>query len=387
MLAAGVVLLVALLAVLLKPTGSVYPVVPRLSSNLASPDGAKALYLTLERMGVGVRRWEAPLTDVGPLPHALAILAPPERLTPKEVSTVLDAVRAGGSLIWVASRFGPLADSLGLHETWQGAAHGQPLPNAQVEPHPWTEGLDTVRGSRWAFRDTGRFGEAATPLLLAGDTLPGAHRHRPGRRTDVVAFVAPLGRGRVVAFSDRAPLENRSIEVSGVAPLFVRAAASAAGDGVLTFDEFHQGFHGGNVVRAVTRFLVRYRLGHAVTQGMVAGLLALLLAGVRLGGPERVGNRERRSQLEHVDALGQVYAEASASRVPRLRLVGGLARSLGEPTPRDDLDAIALLERLESRGGAFAPPARALRGAFERNDPDILSASVHIDRIREECNR
>jgi len=163
--------------------------------------------------------------------------------------------------------------------------------------------------------------------------------------------------------------------------------ASAAGDGVLTFDEFHQGFHGGNVVRAVTRFLVRYRLGHAVTQGMVAGLLALLLAGVRLGGPERVGNRERRSQLEHVDALGQVYAEASASRVPRLRLVGGLARSLGEPTPRDDLDAIALLERLESRGGAFAPPARALRGAFERNDPDILSASVHIDRIREECNR
>ncbi len=379
--------LVAVLALLLRPTGSVYPVNPTLSSNLASPDGAKALYLTLERLGIRVRRWEAPLTDVGPLPHALAILAPRERLTPKEVSTVLDEVRAGGTLLWVATPLGALGDSLDLHPAWLGSFGNEPLPKVRVEPHPWTEGIDSVKGFRMAFRDTGRFGNDATPLLVTVDSLQDARRRQVGNRLDVLAFVAPLGRGRVIAFSDRAPLENRSIAESGIAPLFVRAAASAAGDGTLTFDEFHQGFHGGNVGRAVARFLVRYRFGHVMMQEIAVGLIALLLLAARLGGPDVDDRKERRSPLEHVQALGQVYAEASASAVPRLRLLGGLARALGEPTPRDERDAMALLHRVEGRGGAVAAPARALREAFERDERDLLATSRYIDRIREESNR
>lgn len=357
------------------PSGYGYPLVPRLSTNLPSPDGAKALYLTLRKLGVGVGRRQAPLADAGPLPPALAILAPEDRLTPGEISAVLDRVRSGGRLLWVATPpWSPMADSLHLR-TVQAKP---PTPTQMgygrfagiVTHHPWTEGVDSVRDFRfgWVGRSVHRKG--VTPLVTADDSV-------------VLAFVETLGAGRIVAFADRTPVENRGIRDSGAAPILVRAAASLAGDDTLVFDEFHHGFRGGSVLQGVAGFLAHRATGHVVAQLALVGLLALLGAAVRLGAPSRADPGQRRSPIEHVEALARVYQEAGAVRRPRLFLVGGLARSLGDPLPRSNVEAASLLERVAARDADVARPAEWLREALERDAADMGQVSANVDRIRD----
>jgi hypothetical protein len=372
----GILIVVLVVATISQvPSGYGYPLVPRLSTNFPSPDGAKALYLTLRKLGVEVGRRQAPLADAGPLPPALAILAPGDPLTPGEISAVLDRVRSGGRLLWVAAvPWSPMADS--LHLRWKGSESPHPMQMSYgrfagvVARHPWTEGVDSVRGFRfgWVGRSVHR--EGVTPLVTANDSV-------------VLAFVETLGAGRIVAFADRAPVENRGIRDSGAAPILVRAAAALAGDDTLVFDEFHHGFRGGSVIRGVAGFLTHRKTGHVVAQLALVGLLALLGAAVRFGAPSSANPEQRRSPVEHVEALARVYQEAGAVRKPRLFLVGGLARSLGDPLPRSNVEAASLLGRVAVRGTDVAEPARWLREALERDTADMGQVSTMVDRIRD----
>lgn len=364
----------AVLAVLVFfPSSSASSAYSVLSSRIIAPDGGAALYRTMERLGIPVARREAPLADAGPVPANLAILAPEQALTTREVGNVLARVRRGGTLLWVRGMRTPLtdylSDSLGLRTVY--------LPtDARVSPrkHAWTEGIGVAHKFRYAFAAMSVPTEA-TPLLAATDSF-------------VVAFTERLGSGTVVAVSDPAPLVNANIAAGGIAPLMVRAAAAATSSGgPLVFDEFHHGFHGGSVRSGIAHFLTRRPLGHVVTQWMAVGLLALLLVSARLGAPHERTRRARRSPLEHVDALGQLYREAGAVGVPRRLLLGGLARTLGEPIPRDDTEAQTLLRRVEERGGDPGVAARALREHLEGGEADVLAVARHIDRIREEINR
>ncbi len=368
----GLAVLVALLLLPGTNRGSPYSV---LSTYLPTPRGAEALYRTMKRLGIPVARRQAPLADAGPVPRALAVFAPEQTLTSREVGNVLSMVREGGTLLWVhPATFifsHALSDSLGLRVV--------PLTSrvkVRLRRSRLTEGVQLSGTFHYAFFGRGSLGSAAEPLLVAGDSL-------------IVAFTATYGSGRIVAFADPTILVNENIAQAGVAPIVVRAgaAAAAAGGGPLVFDEFHHGFHGGGVRSGVAHFLAERRLGHVVAQWLVVGFLALLLAPARLGAPIERRRSTRRSPLEHAEALGQIYREAAAVDVPRLLLFGGLARALGEPVPHDDPGAVDLLRRVESRGGSAAATAHDLRESLEAGEADVLAVATDLDRIREEMSR
>jgi hypothetical protein len=158
----------------------------------------------------------------------------------------------------------------------------------------------------------------------------------------VAAAGFPLGRGRVVVLSDPDFLRNDVLRVCrwGLDVVTVRALDYLALGGTprnrLVFDEYHQGFgtHPGTL-RAIVVFLSRSASGHVLLQSIVAGLVLLLAIGPRLlpaHDPERV---ERRSPLEHVNALAQAYERVGGTRTATARLLRGLRRRVQRGTPND----------------------------------------------------
>jgi hypothetical protein len=353
----------------------------RLTTLRSTPDGALALYLTLTELGVPVDRRLTPLVDADSVPLHLALLAPTETPTPREVAALRERIASGGTLIYVARRDDSMLAQLGLDLVWiQPEMERTPFRNvagvaADPLPHRWTDGMRRVTGFTRAFAGPDSTARPGTPLLIAEDTF-------------VVALELQLGAGRVLALSDPAPLSNGRIAESGAALLFARAAKEMTSSGAaLVFDEFHHGARGGSVFSGVRRFLLQQRVGHGALQVMVVLLLALLVAGRRLGSALPAPPRMRRSPLEHVDALAQVYREARARRIPSTLLIAGLARRLGRARPRDDAEATALIDRLGKTVPAAGAAAVALEQALRNDTRDLLAVSRGVDRLTDELGR
>lgn len=381
----GATLVVAVL--LAVPDAAVVSTDPRPSSTRSSPRGTLALFQTLEELDVPVGRRLTPLVGADTLPAVLALLGPTEPLSPREVGALVGRIRAGGALLYAPSPMDALLDTLGLGliDWWEVRGRDAPPlwlpPDARVRPwtveptpHRWTEGLGEIRGFDRAFA-VGEERTGSEDLLTDGDSLS-------------FAVVVPLGEGRVVAFSDPGPLTNGSIRESGVAPLVVRAARDlTAGGRRLVFDEYHHGLRGGSIRGGIAAFLAGHPAGHLALQLAVVGLLALLGAARRFGAPEPTPPPPRRSPLEHVDALAQLYREARARRVPRLLLVSGLARRTHRTRPRDAGEVSELLRRLDMAVPAARSGLEGLRRALERTDEELVAVSAAVDRVTEELRR
>ena len=139
----------------------------------------------------------------------------------------------------------------------------------------------------------------------------------------LVAAELRLGAGRVLALADAAPLANAEADDDPLAVLAARAALAwtPPGDSVF-FAEFHQGIDGRrSQARVLTDFFFGSSTGRTLAQLAAVGLLALACAGVRFGSPMPLvapPDRERRSPLEHVSALGDLYRKAGiATTSPR----------------------------------------------------------------------
>ena len=347
----------------------------RLSSLRSTPDGALALYLTLEELGVSTDRRMTPYVDADPLPSHLALLEPTETLTPREVEAVRTHLAAGGTLIYAARVNDALLDALGLGLATidlpqdSGGAIARPLP------HRWTRGARPVSGFSWHFTGTPNGTPPGSPLLAVEDSL-------------VTAIELRLGSGRVFVLSDGRPLRNGEILRSGVALLVARAAREMAGSSEpIVFDEFHHGVRGGSVFAAVGSFLVRHGAGNATLQMLAVLLLALLVAARRFGSPLPAPGGARRSPLEHVDALAQVYRQARSNRIPRVHLISGLARRLGRPRPCDQHEAVAMIERLEATIPSAVGAASQLKEALRSDERDLLAVSRGVDRLIGELKR
>lgn len=359
-LAVGLVLLLALLATLAAPDADRAPSDPRLSTFRVSPQGARGLFLALDRLGVRTEPRLGAYVEGDSLRGALAVLAPIESPTPAELHALTHFVRGGGTLLYVARPDDATLDSLGLvlaplpPDT---ARAGEPEPVVPTH-HRLAVGTPEVSGVAWVFDD-------ASPAL----DVPGASPLLVTGSADVAAVEYRLGAGRVVAWSDPAPFRNRAVRESGAAVLFARAAAEAtAPGGTLRFDEFHHGFRGdGSAVAGTLRFLGRTAPGWALLQLAVAGAGLLFLLGRRFGAPHPPVPARRRSPLEHVDALAEAYRQAGARRTARRLLVAGLARRTGRGAPRDPAGEAELLRRL----GATRP---------EPGD-DLIALARDIDHL------
>jgi hypothetical protein len=353
---------------------------PRPSTYVQSPMGASALWEVLRELRIPVRRRLEPLADAGPIHGPLALLSPTESPSPGEVHSLADWVRKGGTLVYAARRGDVTVDSLGLRLRSLVSADsgyteltsaGRPATASAI---PLTQGVEVVDGFRRGFDPASARRTHATVLAAAGNVPV------------VVDF--RLGKGRVIAWADAAPLVNRSLKGSRAALLFARTAADAADGKALWFDEYHHGFGGGGgTLDGTLRFLARQGAGHATLQVAVALLGLLLLFGRRFGAPLLPPPPRRRSPLEHVDALAGAYRQAGARTTARRLLLAGLARRLGRRVPPGAQGEGELLQRLAAHPTA-GEAARTLEAEWRKGaSADLVALSRDVDRYLEEVIR
>jgi len=320
----------------------------RLTSQSTQPQGTALLYELGGKLGWRTSRR---LTDTIPLGDTSSIhlvLDPPVALSAAETGDLLDRVRRGAALYYVLGASGPMADSLGLgrrpNEPMSviGAAelligNSGNLITGDADSCP-DEDESFLSGGLpfWPDRQTHILAIEWKGSPPAG-TTPLAMLRMPTRGVTPPAAVGfPLGRGRVAVVADPDLLRNDVLRVcewgADVANVRILEYLSADAPGgerrqQLVFDEYHQGYgdHPGTV-KGIARFLGRTSSGHLVLQLAGAGLVMLLAVGPRLLTPRAKERIERRSPLEHVDALARAYRAVGATRTATSRLVHGVRR-------------------------------------------------------------
>jgi hypothetical protein len=348
----GAVALVILviLVLILAPPGRQVAQDRRLTTLRTTPDGAGALYETLEELGIAVDRRMTPLAGVDRIRGPLVLLEPTEVLSPAEIDSLFSWVEAGGHLIVAPAMDERFEEALGLAMDFVEADSV-----LEVHRHPWTTDVAPLtEGGAWAFLPDTLSGPDLVPLV--SDPASGAP----------VVGLLRRGDGTILALADGELLANETILEAGIAPIVVRAAAewAAAGDTVW-FDEYHHGHRGGSPYRALGRFMVGDGIGRVAVQLLLVALLALVPAVIRFGAPMPERPPSRRSRLEHVAALGSVYQAARAEGVARRRLLAGFARRIGRERPPPGAEE-TFLHRLEKNVATGAEAVAAVRDAWSR---------------------
>jgi hypothetical protein len=388
----------------------------RLTTYSTQPQGAQLFYELAQRLGWVVRRREGSTLPGGTgIIHA--VLDPPIDLRIAEVHELLEDVRGGNALLVVlAPRTGVIADSLhfrvdqrdfyarpvlaeltgtcpdtlpldpfeAMVELWpDGRAHLYAL--AATAPPP--EGLQEFV-TLGAASDAERAARAAE---VDADSVGPSSEAPLDPRPSVVGF--PLGRGRVVVASDPDFLRNDvlrvcryGLDVRAVRALEYLRDGAAAPRRIILFDEYHQGYgEQPGSTRTIASYLSGVSSGRLVLQLAVAGLvliLALAPRAIRPRDPERI---ERRSPLEHVDALARAYAQVGAARTATTHLLRGVRRRLERGAGR--LRAIRtdeeFLRRVEQTDPALAGDAELVRRALaDGARPEALAeAGAALGRI------
>ena len=392
---ASIALVAGLAGYLARPEGRAADDVRR-SLFRTTPDGVAALARGLERFGRRTAPRLTPLADADPVPAALVLLSPLVVPSPVEVHAVLERVRSGGTLVYAprllpggfadALRVTPLMDSLAL-------AFRVPRPGDLERPdwvaHALTDGLPPPQAPRRALRRfssrelrgrsrAGKTVERTVPFLERLLTV--------GRSEDegwVGAGLLPLGEGRVIILSDAEALSNGRVADDPLALVAMRALLTYTTSAeTVFFSEFHQGVRGyESTARRWAGFIFGTTPGRTLFQILAAAFLALACAGLRFGAPTTAvppPDRERRSPLEHVSALGDLYEKAGARHTAVLLLLARLARSVRRPPPRDLPEAEALVREVAARRGEQPGLARIGRGL--RADPlDLSMVAAGID--------
>ena len=361
----------------------------RLSTYSTAPMGARMFYETVQRFGWKAEQGKTPdfPSDTGTV---TAVLDPPVPLRGPDVHALLDRVRAGGALLVMLGDGGSLlGDSLHLHpgdgrarKTSQAADAGRCPPDTRGLLSSSRFMYTIWPGDQVALRiieSRGPLPESAT-LFVALDTMPGADHGR----TRHAAIGFPLGRGRVVVGADPDLLRNDAIRncAYGLDVAAMRMLAYLGEDGRrrrIVFDEYHQGYGDQQgTMSAIAAYLVGTQSGRVLFQLLAAGLILLLAAAPRLIPPRDAERVERRSPLEHVDALGRAYAQVGATRSATARLVRGVRRRVAGGAVRPDNDASddAFLDRAKRDVPRLAEAVALIKRALHAGVPRREFASV-----------
>lgn len=308
-LLAALALALVAVAVLQGRSGAAERYDPRVSTMRSGIRGAKAYYFLLRELGFDADRHFA---GPGALPAesvTVAILSPIAALRPVERDSILERVEAGdGLLIASGAHAGPILEDLGFETRFvQDSLAVRPAGLFEAR------GADALSAAHAFFRAA----DDAPPFepLIVSDSGP-------------VALTFGHGDGRVVAFADARYFTNRDLRSGDNAVVAVNAVA-AFWERRLLFDEYHQGFKDeARLERSVAAFLIDHPLGWASLQLVVAGLALLALNARRLGAPRPPRPPQRRSEMEHVEALAAAYEKARANALAADRIAHGLARRL-----------------------------------------------------------
>jgi hypothetical protein len=378
----------------------------RLSTYSTEPQGAQLLYEMAHRLGWRVeqrRTAELPAPDPAVI-HAL--LDPVVPLRMGEMHALLEQVREGAALLVILGGSAITRDSLHVTTTGFGGylTSGADADTAACAVKSrqdfiplWPDNRVHLYDLRWtAPPPTGletfvRIDDDLTVPLRVGPNRPIPPR-RPTTRSHTAAVGFPYGRGRIVVGSDPDLLRNDvlrgcsyGLDVSAVRMLeFLRDGGSVPRERIV-FDEYHQGYGlQSGTTGAIGSYLGSTRSGHLLFQLLGAGLILLLAFAPRTVPPPPDAERiERRSPLEHVDALSRAYIQVGATRTATMRLLRGVRRRVQRGGIRswtretDD----AFLARAQESAPALAPDIAhirdALRAAVSRRDFAATGVALH----------
>ncbi|MEO7996768.1 MAG: DUF4350 domain-containing protein [Gemmatimonadaceae bacterium] len=332
-------ILVLLTVLLVKSPASSRDGDPRLMTTSKSPLGASLLYELAHRLGYNVSRERTNRvpTDSQTI---LAVLDPVVELDAATVHAELQHVRGGGSLVVVlGDGTGVLSDSIGVSVQKIG---GIVTPNFAREHNCNGRPSLSIYGL-WA-SSASLYGLNIPDSLLARVTtfiVLGSGREKPEQRRRALIGM-PFGAGRVVVASDPDVFRNDALrncwyalDVPTVAALEYLRGGPAGTRTSLVFDEYHLELqHRPSVNKLIEQYLTSTASGRTLLQICAAALLLLLGAAPRVLSPREDRQLERRSPLEHVDALSRAYSQVGATRTGTLRLVRGLQRRVGAAVRR-----------------------------------------------------
>ncbi len=366
----------------------------RLTTYSAAPMGGRMFFDLSQRLGWQAEQRRAPdwPADTDAI---IAELDPVVPLRVTEVHTLLDRVRNGGMLL---AMIGPgshvLAESL----------HIAIAPSHTRTRHPMGDDAGcTEDGSRTLARrylytlwpgdqvllsTIGWTGPAPASVATIVETDALGTGAGPNHRAAAIGF--PYGRGRIVVGADPDLLRNDAIRVCkyglDVMAVHMLEYFGRRADGSqrrIVFDEYHQGYgEQRGTMAAVTSYLIGQPSGRLLFQLLAAGLVLLLAVAPRLIPPFDPERIERRSPLEHVDALGRAYAQVGATRSATARLVRGVRRRLagGAIRPGSDASDDAFLDRAQHDAPQLAPDIalikQALRSQVSRRDFALVGAAL-----------
>ena len=413
-----------LLILLLAPPESTDEKGP-LTSYSTRPYGARALYESVHRLGWPVLRRTSSMRQSLDTSVVYLQLGTPESRTTVEVKNLLAAVRHGAGLLLIADSRSALAESLGVARDADWIEQYSVIGDSRARVT--TDSSNDTSGAR---NSDSEDSDVTPPLLITN--LPQMHHFLRGApaRTDssdlddvedastrnlpLPAGAQPLlrlsradlqraeadgksrervgaagltvGNGRVVIVADPSPFTNDALRNSDGGLLAVRLLEwidNGHAKRRLVFDEFHQGFGGHAADRdVIARALTDTAPGRAAVQGIVAMLIFLAAVGVRSIPPHARPVIERRSPLEHVDALAQAYAQIGATPLATRRLIRGLRRrnALESMSAADD---DAFLDSLVARAPSLAEAVALLRSAARdrRTDAEFVAVGDAIATI------
>lgn len=280
-------------------TGGSGPGGPRSSSYATSGSGLAAVAQLLEDAGHPVRRLRTGLDRADLDPSGTLIVADLAGGTPAEADAVARFVAAGGRLVTAGTgSAGLLAAVAGDAPVVEEAPAGTARP---LVPVPEVAGVATVVSTGFeSFGTAGPTGEGGGALpILAG-------------RRGVLAVVAAVGAGRVVALADASPLHNRLLARADNAAL---ALGLAGGGGrPVAFAEAHHGYGTATGLDALPR---AWKWAFGV--GFVAVLVAMWAKGRRLGPAEVLERPLPPPRRAYVDAVAATLArtgEPAAAMAP-----------------------------------------------------------------------
>lgn len=350
------------------------------SSYSTAPGGIGIAYELAQRMGWKVERRLAPLDSAAAAPSVEVVIDPQLALGAHEVHRLFENVRRGGALIVSLDGADEITDSLGVDmgppgRMLEGYNDQQCPEHFSFRSRALLAIPPEVRGLVWEKKPAG-----LTTIVRGGVR---------DRADLAVAEGFPLGQGRVVIVSQSAIFSNDAVRVCewaadlAVARILEYVKAGSAGQS-LVFDEYHHGFgvHS-TTLTAIWKFVSSTSSGRFLAQLGIAGLIVLLALAPRPLPPVDPVRVQRRSPLEHADALAHAYADVDATRTATERLVSGLRRRAGRTVAVSSgaTDA-AFLDAVAERDASLATPVQTVRAALRASMPAADLNGVG-DAIRE----
>ena len=362
----------------------------RLSSRITEPQGAAALYELAGRLGWRPMRRFSDSIPLGDTTAVHLVMDPVLPLSVSETRELLDRVRRGAGLVYVLGA-GPMADSLNVRSFLGSAGSLVPEDTSACNGRGesilrdglpfWPGGETLILAVRWR-------GTPPPVVTTLASVRSGSSR---ASSTSPAAVGFPMGRGRVVVVADPDLFRNDVLRVcrwgADVAAVRILQYVSANGPGDaprerLVFDEYHQGLGDQpGTLRGIVRYLGRTPSGHLVLQVALAGIVLLLAIGPRLLPPRSAERIERRSPLEHVDALARAYRTVGASRTATSRLVHGVRRRVEQAAglraaSSDEAFLVWAQDRVPARAADVATVRRALAEPVSRRDLEAVGAAL-----------